>query len=65
MENEMDADLRHHIESYAEDIVRSGAACQEAMRRARLEFGGIERTKEECREARGVLPQFAFARFAS
>lgn len=54
MENEMDADLRFHIESYAEDIVRSGVARQEAMRRARLEFGGIERTKEECREARGV-----------
>src|SRR5438876_792819 len=25
-----------------------------AMRRARIEFGGIERAKEECREARGV-----------
>ena len=54
MENEMDAELRFHIESYAEDIVRSGVARQEAMRRARLEFGGIDRTKEECREARGV-----------
>jgi len=27
---------------------------EEAMRRARLEFGGIERVKEEGREARGV-----------
>src|SRR5258707_6876134 len=27
---------------------------QEAMRRARLEFGGVERVKEEGREARGV-----------
>jgi MacB-like periplasmic core domain len=54
MENEMDAELRFHIESYAEDIVRSGVARQEAMRRARLEFGGIDRTKEECREVRGV-----------
>jgi len=24
------------------------------LRRARLEFGGIENAKEECREARGV-----------
>src|SRR6202007_3484974 len=27
---------------------------QEAMRRAKLEVGGAERVKEECREARGV-----------
>jgi predicted permease len=54
MENEMDAELRFHIESYAEDLVRGGIARQEAMRRARLEFGGLDRTKEECREARGV-----------
>jgi macrolide transport system ATP-binding/permease protein len=54
MENEMDAELRFHIESYAEDLVRGGMARQEAMRRARLEFGGLERAKEECREARGV-----------
>ncbi len=54
MENEMDAELRFHIESFAEDLVRGGMARQEAMRRARLEFGGIDRTKEECREARGV-----------
>jgi len=54
MEDEMDAELRFHIESYADDLVRSGMARQEAMRRARLEFGGIDRAKEECREARGV-----------
>src|SRR4029453_3391988 len=54
MEDEMDAELRFHIESYAEDLVRNGAARKEAMRRARLEFGGIDRAKEECREARGV-----------
>jgi len=50
----MDAELRFHVEAYAEDLVRSGVARHEAMRRARLEFGGIERVKEEGREARGV-----------
>ncbi len=50
----MDAELRFHMEAYAEDLMRSGVPRQEAMRRARLEFGGIEGTKEECREARGV-----------
>jgi hypothetical protein len=50
----MDAELRFHIEACAEDLVRSGLLREEAMRRARIEFGGIERAKEECREARGV-----------
>lgn len=54
MEREMDAELRFHIEVYAEDLVRSGAPPEEAQRRARIEFGGIERAKEECRDARGV-----------
>src|SRR5437899_3892211 len=54
MEGEMDAELRFHIEAFAEDLVRSGVPRQEALRRARIEFGGIERAKEECRDARGV-----------
>jgi putative ABC transport system permease protein len=54
MESEMDAELRFHIETRADDLVRGGASRQEAMRRARIEFGGIERVKEEGREARGV-----------
>src|SRR4029077_2515788 len=54
MESEMDAELRFHIETFTEDLVRSGVSRGEAMRRARIEFGGIERVKEEGREARGV-----------
>jgi putative ABC transport system permease protein len=54
MEGEMDAELRFHMETYAEDLVREGVTREEALRRARLEFGGIERVKEEGREARGV-----------
>jgi len=54
MEREMDAELRFHMQAYAEDLMRGGMAREEAMRRARLEFGGIERAKEECRDARGV-----------
>jgi predicted permease len=54
MESEMDAELRFHIEAFAEDLVRSGVSRAEAQRRARLEFGGIERAKEECRDARGT-----------
>ena len=54
MEREMDAELRFHIEAYTEDLVRSGVPRQEALRRARIEFGAIERAKQECRDARGV-----------
>src|SRR5207302_9483324 len=54
VENEMDAELRFHIEAFAEDLVRSGVPRREAYRRARIEFGGFERSKEECRDARGV-----------
>src|ERR1700722_5384278 len=54
MENEMDEELRFHIETFADDLVRNGMPRQEAQRRARLEFGGIESVKEEGREARGA-----------
>ncbi len=54
VESEMDAELRFHIEACADDMVRSGVPRAEALRRARLEFGGIEQTKEQCRDARGT-----------
>src|SRR5580700_4396790 len=54
MESEMNAELGFHIEVRAEDLMRGGVSRQEALRRARMEFGGIERVKEEGREARGV-----------
>ena len=54
IENEMDTELRFHMEAYAEDLVRSGMPRPEALRRARMEFGGLEQAKEECRDARGT-----------
>jgi len=54
MESEMDTELRFHIEAFAEDLVRSGVPREEALWRARIEFGGVERAKEECRDARGA-----------
>ena len=51
MEREMDAELRFHIETFAEDLARTGTPREEALRRARIEFGGVERAKEECRDA--------------
>ncbi len=51
MERDMDAELRFHLEAFAEDLVRIGIPREEALRRARIEFGGVERAKEECRDA--------------
>ncbi len=54
MESEMDAELRFHMESFTEDLVLNGVPRAEAARRARIEFGAVEKAKEECREARGA-----------
>ena len=54
MEREMHAELSFHIEARAEDLVRGGVPREEALRQARIEFGGMERAKEECRDARGT-----------
>src|SRR5437660_6816734 len=50
-ENDLEEELRSHIQLRAEALERSGLARPEAERRARLEFGSPERFKEECREA--------------
>jgi predicted permease len=54
VESEMDSELRFHLEADTEDLVRNGVSRPEAIRRARIEFGGIEQAKEQCREARGT-----------
>src|SRR3982751_2262538 len=50
IENEMDEELRAHIQLRADDLQRLGLKRAEAERRARIEFGSPERFKEECRE---------------
>src|SRR6266480_6948441 len=50
-ENDLEEELRSHIQLRAGALERSGLARPEAERRARLEFGSPERFKEECREA--------------
>ena len=53
-ENELDDELRFHLERETEKYVKSGMSGAEAVRRVRLEFGGLDQVKNECREARGV-----------
>ncbi len=54
VEGEMEAELRFHLERQVEKYVKAGMDRAEAARRARIEFGGVESVKEDCREARGV-----------
>lgn len=53
IEDEIEEELCLHIQSRADDLERSGLSRSAAERRARVEFGGREKFKEECREARG------------
>ena len=53
-DQELDEELRDHLERRTEDYVASGMAPEGARRRARLDLEGIEQTKEKCRDARRV-----------
>ena len=55
LEMDLDKELRFHFESQVADKVRSGISESEARRLTRLEFGGIDQIKEDCRERRGTL----------
>lgn len=47
VEDDMEEELRSHIQHRADDLERSGLDRAQAERRARIEFGGRERFKEE------------------
>jgi len=53
-DQELDDELRDHLEQATEQYVAKGMAPGEAQRRARLDLGGIEQTKEQCRDTRRV-----------
>lgn len=55
LERDLDKELRFHFESQVDDKVRSGIPESEARRLTRLEFGGMEQIKEDCRESRGTM----------
>ncbi len=54
IDDELDEEMRLHIQNRADDLERSGLSREEAERRARIEFGGVERFKEEVRETAWV-----------
>ena len=51
-ERQLDKELRYHLDEQIEANVAAGMPPEEARRRALLAFGGAERFKQECRDAR-------------
>ena len=54
LETEMEEEIRFHLEARAADLVREGAESQQAMRQARLEFGGVASHKDGMRSSLGL-----------
>ncbi len=54
VERELDAELQFHVEQQIEQFMNAGLDRDDAARRARLVFGGLDQIKEECRDARGT-----------
>ena len=54
VEEELDDEIRFHLDMATEKLIRSRLAPDEARRRALLDFGGVERFKEKSRDVRGL-----------
>ena len=54
VEREIDDELRFHFDHQVDSYVARGLERAEAVRRVRLEFGGLDQLKEEYRDALGV-----------
>ena len=54
VERDLDDEFRFHLERETEKYVRQGMTPVEAELRARRAFGGVERIKDDTRDARGI-----------
>jgi predicted permease len=54
LDRDMSEEMRLHLELESEELARTGLSREEAARRARLAFGGVEQHKESARDGRGV-----------
>src|SRR5437868_9296690 len=54
MEEQLEKELRFHLDQHTADLTARGVDPEEARRQARLDFGGPEQVKEMCRNARGT-----------
>src|SRR5918994_1213332 len=54
MEQELDEEMRFHLEREIDQNIKSGMTTEDARYAALKSFGGVDQSKEECRSARGV-----------
>jgi putative ABC transport system permease protein len=54
VDRELDEEMRFHLDQQIATYVRQGMTRDEAERRARVEFGGLDQIREEHRDQRGV-----------
>ena len=54
MEEQLEKELRFHLDQHASELIAQGHSPNEAQRQARLALGGPEQVKEKCRDARGT-----------
>jgi predicted permease len=54
LDEQLEKELRFHLEQHAADLIARGHHPDEARRQARLAMGGPEQVKEQCRDARGT-----------
>jgi predicted permease len=54
LEDQLERELSFHLEQHVADLIAQGHTPVEARRLARLELGGPQQVKEECRDARGT-----------
>ena len=53
-ERELDDEMRFHLEKQIEQHMAAGMSPDEARRQALIAFGGVQQTKENVRETRGI-----------
>src|ERR1700737_3113280 len=53
-EEQLEKELRFHLDQHTADLIANGLHPDEARRQARLALGGPEQVKEQCRDARGT-----------
>jgi predicted permease len=51
-QRELDEELQFHVEQSTATKIAAGIAAEEARRQALIEFGGVERAREQCHEQR-------------
>jgi len=54
-DRELAEELESHVQMHIEDNLRSGMNPAEARRQALIKLGGVEQTKENYRDRRGIL----------